>query len=145
MAHIKKIKFSRVGKQEGCTCDRCGQYIRNIWTVDYKEGLTMNYGIDCWEAICKEGLSKQGIRLMNKTMKSLQSYEERLAAYTSKEITEENDMAYQTEQADWNKDSYWYGRSWEEYRDWMVNDFFPERISGKQKELERFSKVDFKA
>ena len=90
MAHIKKIKFSRVGKQEGCTCDRCGQYIRNIWTVDYKEGLTMNYGIDCWEAICKEGLSKQGIRLMNKTMKSLQSYEERLAAYTSKEIMAKN-------------------------------------------------------
>lgn len=143
MAHIKKISFTRVSEQEGCTCDRCGQYIRNIWTVEYKEGLRMNYGIDCWEKVYKEGLNAQGVKLIKKIMDSVKSYEERLALYTNGEMTEETDESYKVEQAEWNKDSYWYGRSFEEYKAWMINEFFPHRIADKQKELSRFAKVNF--
>lgn len=145
MAHIKKISFARVSEQEGCTCDRCGQYIRNIWTVEYKEGLRMNYGLDCWEKVYKEGLNAQGIKLIKKIMDSIKSYEERLALYTNGEMTEETDESYKVEQAEWNKDSYWYGRSFEEYKAWMINEFFPHRIADKQKELFRFAKVNFNA
>lgn len=145
MAHIKKISFSSVGKQEGCTCDRCGQYIKNIWTVEYEEGLRMNYGIDCFEKIYKKGLNATGSKLMKKIMVSIKSYEDRLAQYVSGELTAETDESYQTDQMDWNKDNYWYGRSFEEYRDWMINEFFPHRIADKQKELARFQKVNFEA
>jgi len=145
MAHIKRISFSRVGKQEGCTCDRCGQYIQNIWTVEYKEGLRMNYGIDCWEKVYKKGLNAAGSKLMKKAMESIKSYEERLAQYISGEITAETDESYKADQMDWNKDNYWYGRSFEEYKDWMINEFFPHRIADKQKELARFQKVNFEA
>lgn len=145
MAHIKKISFSRVGKQEGCTCDRCGQYIRNIWTVEYTEGICMNYGLDCWEKIYKEGLNKQGEKILRKAMKSIEKYEDSLAKYTSGELTAENDESYKVTQADWNKDDYWHGRTFEEYRDWMITEFFPSRISGAQKELQKFSKVNFNA
>ena len=145
MSHIKKISFTSVGKQEGCTCDRCGQYIRNIWTVEYKEGLKMNYGIDCWEKVYKEGLNKQGAKLLKNVMKSIQFYEESLAQYVSGELTEDNDESYKATQADWNKDNCWYGKSFEEYKEWLVNDFFPYRIGRKQEELSKFSKVNFNA
>lgn len=145
MAHIKSISFESVGKNEGCTCDRCGQYIRNIWTVEYTEGLRMNYGLDCWEKVYKEGLNKQGARNLKKVMDSIKSYEERLAQYISGELSEETDESYKVTQADWNKDNCWYGKSFEEYKKWMVTDFFPYRISEKQKELAKFSKVNFRA
>ena len=142
MAHIKKISFESVGKAEGCTCDRCGQYIRNIWTVEYREGLTQHYGIDCWNAVLKEGLNKRGVAEIKKIMKSIEYYETRLAEYTSGELTAETDESYKVEQADWNKQSYWNGKSFEEYKDWMVNEFFPYRISETQKRLEKFKKVN---
>lgn len=145
MAHIKSIRFERVGSQEGCTCDRCGQYIRNIWTVQYQEGETIHYGIDCFEKVQKSGkLNANGKKLMNKIMKSIQSYDERLAEYQSGELTEENDESWKTQQADWN-DNYWKGKSYEEYRTWMIEEFFPHRIAEKQKELEKFRKINFEA
>ena len=82
---------------------------------------------------------------MKKAMESIKSYEERLAQYVSGEITAETDESYKTDQMDWNKDNYWYGRSFEEYKDWMINEFFPHRIADKQKELARFQKVNFEA
>ena len=104
----------------------------------------MNYGLDCWEKVCKEGLNEQGLKEIRKIMKSVENYEKRLELYTSGEMTEDTDESYKTEQADCNRDSYWYGKSFEEYKSWMVNEFFPYRISKCQDELARFRKIDFK-
>lgn len=145
MAHIKSIHFDRVGKAEGCTCDRCGQYIQNIWTVEYHEGLLMHYGLDCWQKVQSKGLNKTGKTLMNKIMKSIQFYTEWLAKYKSGELNEENDESYKTSQADWNKNDYWHGRPFSEYKAWMIEEFFPYRIACEQKELAKFSKVNFDA
>lgn len=143
MAHIKRISFESVGKAEGCTCDRCGQYIRNIWTVEYKEGLTMHYGLDCWQKVCRQGLNQHGMKLMKKAMKAIQNYEERLAKYTSGEMTVETDQGWLADQED--KMSAWYGHTFEEYRAWMINEFFPYRIAEAQKELAKFGKINFEA
>lgn len=145
MAHIKKISFARVGEREGCACDRCGQYIRNIWTVEYEEGLRMNYGLDCWEKVYKAGLNAQGVKIIKKIMESIRNYQERLAQYVNGEITADNDESYKATQADWNKEDYWNGKSFEEYKAWLINDFFPYRIAEKQKELAKFAKVNFNA
>ena len=145
MAHIKSIRFNRVGKQEGCTCDRCGQYIQNVWTVTYQEGETIHYGIDCFEKVKKSGrLNAYGKKLINQIMKSIQSYDERLAEYQSGNLTEGNDESWHTHQAEWN-DSCWKGKNYDEYKKWMIEEFFPYRIAEKEKELEKFKKINFEA
>lgn len=142
MSHIAKIRFNSVGKNEGCTCDRCGQYIRNIWTVEYKEGFKVNYGIDCWEKVYKAGqLNKYGEKEMRKIMKSIKGYEEMLAMFVSGEINEENDSGWKYSQTE--KRDAWYGKPYEEYKNWMINEFFPYRISIEQERLKKFSKIDF--
>lgn len=142
MSHIAKIRFNSVGRNDGCTCDRCGQYIRNIWSIEYKEGFTVNYGIDCWEKVYKAGkLNQYGEKHMRKIMKSIRSYEEMLAKYVSGEMNEETDSAWKYGQTD--KHDAWYGEPYETYRDWMINEFFPYRISIEQEELKKFSKINF--
>ena len=141
MAHIAKIRFNSVGRNEGCTCDRCGQYIRNIWTVEYKEGFTVNYGIDCWEKVYKTGVNKYLEKEMRKIMKSIKSYDEMLSKYVSGEINEETDGGWIYDQKD--EHIAWYGKPFEEYREWMINEFFPYRIGEKQKELKKFERINF--
>ena len=113
MAYIKKISFASVGKQEGCTCDKCGQYIRNIWTVDYQDGVS------------KGKLNDYGMKLMKKALKSIQHYQELLEA--EKALTEETDERYQMTQEhhSWGSDGYWMGHPWEEYHKWMIEEWYP--------------------
>jgi hypothetical protein len=140
MAHIKSVRFSSVGKSEGCTCDRCGQYIQNIWTVTFTEGMILNYGIDCFEKVQKTGLSAVARKNIKKALKSIQAYEEQIARFTSGERNEENDLAYKWEQQ--NKQSAWYGEPYEKYRDWFINEFFPYRISLENETIAKYSKID---
>lgn len=144
MSHIKKIRFESVGKNEGCTCDRCGQYIKNIWSVDYVEGFTVNYGLDCWEKVYKGGkLSQYGEKELRKIMKKLKDYEKMLATYKSEEMTAETDGGYKTSQMDCFKDGYWYGRPYEEYKAFMINEFIPARIAETEEGLKKFRNVNF--
>lgn len=140
MSHIAKIHFASVDKSAGCTCDRCGQSIQNIWTVDYTEGFSVHYGIDCWEKVYKAGkLSKYGENELRKAMKRIQGIEESIEEWKNK--TEET---YEFKEQQKDKTAPWYGHTFEEYRTYMANEFFPYRLEEAQKELEKFSKVDFK-
>lgn len=145
MSHIKRIRFSSVGRNEGCTCDRCGQYIRNIWTVDYAEGFSVNYGIDCWEKVYKGGkLSQYGEKEMRKIMKRIKGYEEMLATYQRGEYTIDNDEGYKVDQMDCFSDHYWHGKPYEEYKAWMINECLPARIARANEDLKKFKNIDFK-
>lgn len=144
MARIKKIDFHRVGKHEGCLCDRCGQYIQNIWTVQYADGFTARFGIDCFQILNKEsGLSEYGRKALNKALKSIQKHREMYEKEAMK--TEETDIAWQNAQnpAEWENKSYWYGKPWKEYHEWMMTEFFKIRFEEDQKQISRFSKVNF--
>ena len=141
MARITDISFGAVGTKEGCTCDRCGLWIKNIWTVKFDDGITAHFGIDCYEQMCKNSrLNDYGMKLMKKTMKRLTDYTERIER--EKSLTEETDIAWQNDQRD--KESYWCGRQWIEYHEWMINDFFPSRIADVKKDLHKFKNIDFK-
>lgn len=141
MAYIKKINFEHVGKNEGCLCDRCGAYIRNIVSVEFTDGVKVNYGQDCFEKLYKSSkLNSAGASLMKKTLKRIDHYTAKLESYVSGEINEENDESYKTEQM---FDGYWKGRLYEEYKDFMINEFLPERFKECQKDVDRFSKVRF--
>lgn len=145
MARIKKVRFDRVGINEGCTCDKCGQYIRNIWTVSYTDDITLHFGIDCFEKLNKEsGLTAYGAKLFKKALKRIERYTDMLEA--EKALTEETDIAYQNEQKcrEYESPSCWYGKSWSEYHEWMINVFYPARFSDAEKEFEKFAKVNFK-
>ena len=142
MAHIKKITFDRVPKNYGCQCDRCGQYIQNIWTVQYTDGITLNYGIDCFEKLYKSGnLNQYGIKLLKKAIKWIEYYSTELKKWQSGEYTEENCIKWQYEQSD--KESAWYGQTFEEYKQWQIEKWFPARLADQQKEIDRLSKANF--
>ncbi len=143
MSHIAKIHFESVDNAEhGCTCDRCGQWIKNIWTVDYTEGFSVHYGIDCWEKVYKGGkLNKYGEKEMRKAMKSIKSIEENIASWKNGEITPDNHYPWIEAQED--KQNPWYDKSWDEYKDWMINEFWAYRLEEAQKELKKFSKINF--
>ena len=75
MAHIKSISFAAVSTNYGCTCDKCGKWIKNIWTVNFDDGISMNFGIDCYEKMYKSGkLTKAGVKAMKDALKSIEYY-----------------------------------------------------------------------
>lgn len=144
MAKIRKINFNRVGKDEGCLCDKCGQYIRNIWTVQYSDGITANFGIDCFEKLNKESsLTAFGQKEFKKALKRIQDHSELYER--EKALTEETDIAWQNHQTvrDWEDKSYWFGKPWSEYHEWRLAEFFKARFEEDQKQLARFNKVNF--
>lgn len=144
MARIQKVDFHHVGKQEGCLCDKCGQYITNVWTVQYTDGITARFGIDCFEKLNKESkLTSFGKKELSKALKNIQKHREMYEAEASK--TEETDVAWQYIQnpAPHESKDYWYGRKWEEYHEWMLNEFYGARFKEDQKQIDRFSKVNF--
>lgn len=145
MAQIKSIRFDKSGRNDGCTCDKCGQYIMNIWTVQYSDGVTLHYGIDCFSKIYKSGkLTRSGEKLIRATLKSIEYYSEQLEVWKAltEQEAEEKGLLGTLKVTDWN-DSYWAGKTFEEYKDWMVNEFFPARLAHCQKDIDRFAKVNF--
>lgn len=143
MARITGIRFDSTNTKDGCTCDRCGQWIKNIWTVSFDDGLTAHFGIDCYEQMCKDSrLNEYGMRLMKKTLKSLQKWADK--AKEEESLTEETDAEWKNTQAEWNKDNYWYGKPWEEYHTWMLAKWYPQRLKDAEKDLARFAKINFK-
>ena len=144
MARIIDINFSAVSTHDGCTCDRCGQWIKNIWTVKFDDGITAHFGIDCYKQMCKDSrLNEYGMNVMKNILKDLEEWDKRLAKWKSEDLTAENCLSYQYEQADWNN-GYWKGKSFEEYRQSWIDEICNDRIPRLKKELEKFKNIDFK-
>ena len=140
MAHIKRIEFSEVSTNFGCTCDRCGQWIKNIWTVEYVEGFTLHYGLDCFEKVYKGAeLSAYGEKLLRKIMRYIKEMYQELDAYTSGKVTEDTDRGYQFQQM---YGGYWKGKPYEEYKKSMI-EVIPKWIENKEKELRKFKNINF--
>ena len=146
MAYIKDIRFDSVGKKEGLVCDRCGTYIRNIYTVTYSDGFVARYGIECFKKLFDAGkLTDFGRKLMMKALKRLkEAYETRekwLSVNTLKEAKEKNLLTQPFE-------SYeaWEGHTFEEYKDFWVNEergFTASDIKRAKDDLARFKNVNF--
>lgn len=146
MAYIKRISFSHVGRNEGCLCDRCGQYIQNIVTVSYTDGLILNYGQDCFDKLWKGSkLTSYGQKLFKKALKKAKDHQTEYQKWINGEVTPETDLSWQYQQQSdqYGSPSYWFGKPWEEYKAWMIEEWWPERFKEDQKRLDRFSKVNF--
>jgi hypothetical protein len=142
MANIARISFSRVGKNDGCLCDKCGQYIRNIVSVTYTDGLTLNYGQDCFDKLWKNSrLTDQGKKLWRKALKYKKEHDEEYAKYINGEMTEENDNHWKSALY-WNS-AVWGDKTYDEFRQWLIDEWYPQRFKEDQERLERFKKVNF--
>lgn len=144
-ARITGIRFDRVGRNEGCCCDRCGQYIRNIWTVDFSTGQRIAFGIDCFEKVYKAGLSAYGTKEFKKLLKHIEKTKEGYERWQN--MTKEE---YRAKGGTWgvlpeidDPDSAFYGWTFEQYKEWMLTEFYARRFEENQKELERFKKCGF--
>lgn len=141
MAHIKYIRFDHVeNKENGCECDNCGQWIKNIWTVTFQEGESLHFGIDCYNKRINGKLSKFGKREMNRILKHIKETYELLEELQQEETTEKV-------LNEWEKykywQTYWQDKTFEEWKTWMLSEVLPNRLENENKELERFKKINF--
>lgn len=143
---IKSITFVRVGKDCGCNCDNCGQYIRNIWTVKFSGGLAVNLGIDCFEKMYKSGsLNNYGIKEFKKLLKRIEKTQDGYARWQNMTYEEHkakcDELGIKPVYED--KDTAFYGWSFEQYKEWELNEWYGERFKEIDKELARFAKCGF--
>ena len=62
------------------TCDRCGQGIKHVALVAFKDGETQRYGLDCVDKILASAPDLKG--LFSKNIKRLRTYQDYLAILT---------------------------------------------------------------
>jgi len=48
MKSIRSITTNKVGRNNGCTCDKCGLWITEIVTVKYSDGTAEHFGTTCF-------------------------------------------------------------------------------------------------
>lgn len=140
MAQIKSINFSSVSPKQGCSCDRCGQYIRNIYSVLFTDGVTMNYGLDCFEKLCKTGkLSEYGRKTLKKAIKDLKIWQGHLEKRLT--LTKETDIGYWNQQYE-GSTSKWKDAPWEAFQEDMIRGLHYQ-IRQCEEEIEAIAKGDF--
>ena len=89
MAHIEEIRFDHVSKAEGCMCDNCGAWLTNIWTVKFREGESLHFGIDCFDKRIRGKLNAFGKKEMQKVQKRIQWHSEELNHLMQEEVPED--------------------------------------------------------
>lgn len=78
MTAIKSVSYYRAA--EITTCSRCGQVIKNVAHVTYRDGLVERYGMDCIEKILEAEPSL--ISLFKKNAKLARKYSDYIAILT---------------------------------------------------------------
>ena len=141
MARIKSINFSHTDRIHGCMCDRCGQWLQNIWTVEFSSGDTINFGIDCFNKMTQGKLTDYGKKLLKKSLDRLKKWQTELKKWQDGEYTAENCESYQFEQQ--FPDHYFYGKSFDEYKEFQITQWIPARIECARKDIEKFSRIEF--
>ena len=140
MAHIEDIRFDHVGKNEGCMCDNCGAWLTNIWTVKFREGESLHFGMDCFDKRIKGKLNTFGKKEMQKALKRIQEHSELLNQLKQDEVTE-------TVQKEWESyrywQEYWKDKTFEEWKTWMIEEVLPDRLEADRKALAKFEKINF--
>lgn len=140
MAHIEEIMFDHVGKNEGCMCDNCGAWLTNIWTVKFREGESLHFGMDCFNKRIKGKLSAFGKKEMQKVLKRIQEHSELLNHLMQDAVTE--DVQKEWESYKYWQD-YWKDKPFKEWKGWMIEEVLPARLEEDRKALAKFEKINF--
>lgn len=137
---IKKIMYYSVPRSESATCACCGKSIQNICSITTIEGEHFNFGTTCFDKLIKDKLQSFQRKEMNKAIKFIKSYCERMSEWYN--MTEEKycETHYIGDGLPWKTTEGL--ETFEDYKNWMINEFFPYRISEEEKIIARFSKID---
>lgn len=158
MAYIKNITFWKYGRNDGKTCYKCGAYITNVYTVTYSDGLVADYGSECFDKLWKSGnLSSYGVKEFRKILKNIKDYNEIKRSWLNckteqelieKPLTYSSNYLDRYNESEYVQNQYKYSAhkndTFEEYKNYIVNQFIPYRLSTLEKELARFNRLDFK-
>ena len=138
---ISKITYYSVPRNDSAVCDCCGKSIQNICAVTTKDQTHLLFGTTCFDKLIKDKLTSWQRKEMNRLTKSIKFYNQRILSW--QDMTEEKFRSGWKggEKMPW--DEYDDIHSFEEYKAWMLNEFYPYRLSLEEKELEKFSKIEF--
>lgn len=140
---IIDIRFDHVSKNDGCICDNCGQYITNVYTITYDNGLKLHYGIECYRKLINaSNLTRQGTKLLNKIAKNLAFYYEVRAKWEAVDTYENAEAMKLLWYRDYKENEAWEGATFEEYRKFQVH-CADVQIEKNKKELTRFKHAKF--
>ena len=142
MATITNISFNQYSKDDGMICDKCGAYIRNVYTVKYSNGYIAHYGIDCFSKLRKQAnLTSFANKLLSKTLKSIKYYCSIIDLW--KTINTEEEADNQNLLSTFKTYECWEGRTFEEYKKWQLEEFLLYRLQEEQKTLKKFRNINF--
>lgn len=135
---IAKVNYYSVPRKESGRCACCGQGIVNICHVVTVEGEHFTFGTTCFDKLIKDRLQTFQRKELNKSLKHIKSYAEQLKKWETMTETEYIENYYTKP---WEE--YDDVNTFDKYKEWMVNEFFPYRINEEQKVFKKFSKIDF--
>lgn len=151
MSRVTNLYFEHVRKQEGCLCDKCGQYIQNIYTVTYDDIPVQHFGIDCFTKLMKtSNLTEVGKSKLRKLIKDITYLTDYITVWESIHTYEEAvdkqkqllgkinlNLSVYTEYEAWEDSSF------EEFRQFCIDNFGKKKLAEKQVELSKYKGVRF--
>ena len=134
---IKKIQFFEGTKNDSTICDCCGRTIQNICYITLADDSHLRLGTTCFEKQMKIKLDKMAKKKLNHAIKYLKSCEEQLAIW--KDLTEEE--CKENYPGTYERIGKYEGiDSFQDLKDWHVNEFWPYRISLHEEEIAKYAK-----
>lgn len=144
---IKKIAYYSVPRSESSTCSCCGKSIQNICSIETVEGERFNFGTTCFDKLIKDKLRSFQRKEYNQAIKFLKGYYKQQKVWEN--MTKEDYLGSEMYRTACICDggAPWETKtgldSFEDYKNWMLNDFFPCRIEQEEKVIEKYSRIDF--
>lgn len=144
---IKRIVYYSVPRSESSICSCCGKSIQNICSIETVEGERFNFGATCFDKLIKDKLRAFQRKEYNQAIKFLKGYYKQQKVWEN--MTKEDYLGSEMYRTACICDggAPWETKtgldSFEDYKNWMLNDFFPYRIEQEEKVIEKYSRIDF--
>lgn len=134
---IKKISLVTGSKNESTTCDCCGRSIQNIYYITLADDSHLRLGTTCFSKQIKTNLNGMAKKKVNHAVKMLKWYQEMLETW--KNLTEEE--CKEQFPGSYERIGQYEGiDTFEDLKNWNVNEFFPYRISLEEAEIAKYAK-----
>lgn len=135
---IKKISLVTGSINESTTCDCCGRSIQNIYYITLADDSHLRLGTTCFNKQMKTNLDSMAKKKVNHAVKMLKWYQEMLETWknlTEEECKEQFPGSYERIGQYEDIDTF------EDLKNWNVNEFFPYRISLEEAEIAKYAKL----
>ena len=135
---IKKISLITGTMKESTTCNCCGKSISNIYYITLADDSKLRLGTTCFAKQMKTNLDGMAKKKVNHAIKMLKWYQEMLETWknlTEEECKEQFPGTYERIGQYEDIDTF------EDLKNWHINEFFPYRISLEEEEIAKYAKL----